>query len=198
MEKLYCGNVTEKYLNKEVLIRGWVKKIRKMGSISFLDIADRYGRVQVITNEVKNLTRESVVEVIGEVVLRKTPNDKLKTGKIEIKAKELKVISLAKATPMIVEDETDALEETRLKYRFLDLRRDCLRDKLIFRSKFIHELRCYLQSQDFIEVETPTMAKPTPEGARDYIVPTRLGPGIFYALPQSPQIFKQLLMVAGF
>lgn len=201
MEKLYCGKVTEKYINKEVNIKGWVKKIRKMGSITFLDIGDRYGIVQVIVDETINiagLTRESVVEVTGMVVARRTPNDKMATGKIEIKCKTLNVFSFAKTTPMIVEDVTDALEDIRLKHRYLDLRRDTIRNKIIFRSKFINELRTGLLKQDFIEVETPCLAKPTPEGARDYIVPTRNAPNHFWALPQSPQIFKQLLMVAGF
>ena len=201
MEKLYCGEVTEKYVNTSVNIRGWVKKIRKMGSISFLDIADRYGLVQVIANEkinIENLTRESVVDVTGTVVLRKTSNDKIATGKVEIKCEALTVLSFAKTTPMIVEDVTDALEDIRLKHRYLDLRRDTIRNKIIFRSKFINELRAYLVKKDFIEVETPCLAKPTPEGARDYIVPTRNAPNHFWALPQSPQIFKQLLMVAGF
>jgi len=201
MEKLFCGYVTEKYLNQKVLIKGWVKKIRKMGSITFLDVADRFGLVQVICDDkinLQNLTRESVVEVEGDVCARKNPNDKLKTGKIEIKCSKLIVLSYSKTTPLIVEDVTDALEDVRLKYRYLDLRRDCIRNKLIFRSKFIFQLRDYLIKNDFIDVETPTLAKPTPEGARDYIVPTRNAPNHFFALPQSPQIFKQLLMVAGF
>ncbi|MBQ0045586.1 MAG: aspartate--tRNA ligase [Mycoplasma sp.] len=199
--KLYCGKVNEKFINKQVTIKGWIKKIRKMGSITFLDISDRYGLVQVIADEtikLDNLTRESVVQVKGTVVARKTPNDKLKTGKIEIKCSALKVLSLAKTTPMIVEDVTDALEDIRLQHRYLDLRRNVVRDKIIFRSKFINELRNYLVKQDFVDVETPCLAKPTPEGARDYIVPTRNAPNHFWALPQSPQIFKQLLMVAGF
>lgn len=201
MKKIYCGKVNEKFINQSICVRGWVKKIRKMGSITFLDVADRYGLVQVIVNETINingLTRESVVEVKGEVVARKTPNDKLATGKIEIKCSALKILSLAKTTPMIVEDVTDALEDVRLQHRYLDLRRDTIRNKIMFRSKFINELRAYLVKQDFIDVETPCLAKPTPEGARDYIVPTRNAPNHFWALPQSPQIFKQLLMVAGF
>ncbi len=201
MKKLYCGHVNEKFINQDVTIKGWVKRIRKMGSITFLDIADRYGLVQVIVDETINLdglTRESVVMVKGLVVARKTPNDKLKTGKIEIKCSDLKILSLAKTTPMIVEDVTDALEDIRLQHRYLDLRRDAVRNKIIFRSKFINELRSYLIKQDFVDVETPCLAKPTPEGARDYIVPTRNAPNAFWALPQSPQIFKQLLMVAGF
>lgn len=201
MKKLYCGNVNEKFINQQVNIKGWVKKIRKMGSITFLDVADRYGLVQVIVDEstnIEGLTRESVVNVKGTVVARKTPNDKLKTGKIEIKCESLKILSLSKTSPMIVEDVTDALEDIRLKHRYLDLRRDTVRNKIIFRSKFINELRAYLVKQDFVDVETPCLAKPTPEGARDYIVPTRNAPNHFWALPQSPQIFKQLLMVAGF
>ncbi len=153
-----------------------------MGSITFLDIADRYGLVQVIADEtikIDGLTRESVVDVTGTVVLRKTPNDKLATGKIEIKCKTLEILSLAKTTPMIVEDVTDALEDIRLQHRYLDLRRDTIRNKIIFRSKFINELRNCLAKQDFIEVETPCLAKPTPEGARDYIVPTRNAPNHF-------------------
>lgn len=200
-KRYYCGQPNEKLVKQTVCIKGWVKKIRKMGSITFLDVADRYGVVQVIVNEdinLQNLTRESVVSIEGVVVLRKTPNTKLKTGKVEIQCKKLEVLSYAKTTPLIVEDETDALEDVRLKYRYLDLRRDCVRNKIIFRSKFIAALREILIKNDFIDVETPSLAKPTPEGARDYIVPTRTAPNHFFALPQSPQIFKQLLMVAGF
>lgn len=199
--RVYCGKVNEKFINRSITVKGWVKKIRKMGSITFLDIADRYGLVQVIVDEtikLEGLTRESVVAVKGTVVARKTPNDKIKTGKVEIKCSALKILSLSKTTPMIVEDVTDALEDIRLQHRYLDLRRDTVRNKIIFRSKFINELRNYLTKQDFVDVETPCLAKPTPEGARDYIVPTRNAPNHFWALPQSPQIFKQLLMVAGF
>lgn len=201
MNRYYCGQVSEKLVNKEINIKGWVKKIRKMGSITFLDVADRFGLVQVIADEkisLTNLTRESVVDIDGVVVLRKTPNNKLATGKVEIKCTKLNVLSYAKTTPLIVEDVTDALEDVRLKYRYLDLRRDIIRNKIIFRAKFIQAIRNYLADNDFIEVETPCLAKPTPEGARDYIVPTRNAPNHFWALPQSPQIFKQLLMVGGF
>lgn len=198
MTNLYCGNVTKKYIGKIVSINGWVKKIRKMGPITFLDIADRYGLIQIVTKQEINITRESVVNVVGKVVARKAINNKLKNGDVEIDANQINILSLAQTTPIIVEDITDGLEDIRLKYRYLDLRRNILRDKIILRSKFIHALRQYLQDNDFIEVETPTLTKPTPEGARDYIVPTRNGPNQFFALPQSPQIFKQLLMVAGF
>jgi aspartyl-tRNA synthetase len=169
-----------------------------MGPITFLDIADRYGLIQIVTKQEINITRESVVNVIGKVVARKAINNKLKNGDVEIDANQINILSLAQTTPIIVEDITDGLEDIRLKYRYLDLRRNIQRDKIILRSKFIHALRQYLQDNDFIEVETPTLTKPTPEGARDYIVPTRNGPNQFFALPQSPQIFKQLLMVAGF
>ena len=198
MLNLYCGNICKKYINEIVSINGWVKKIRKMGSITFLDVADRYGLVQIVTKQVLNITRESVINVVGRVVARKSINYKLPNGDVEIDAKQITVLSLAQTTPIVVEDITDGLEDVRLKYRYLDLRRNIVRNKLIFRSKFIHALRQYLQDNDFIEVETPTLTKPTPEGARDYIVPTRNGPNQFFALPQSPQIFKQLLMVAGF
>ena len=198
MLNLYCGNVCKKYINEIVSINGWIKKIRKMGSITFLDVTDRYGLIQIVTKQVLSITRESVVNVIGKVVARKSINHKLPNGDIEIDAKQITILSLAQTTPIVVEDITDGLEDVRLKYRYLDLRRNILRNKLIFRSKFIHTLRQYLQDNDFIEVETPTLTKPTPEGARDYIVPTRNGPNQFFALPQSPQIFKQLLMVAGF
>lgn len=198
MLNLYCGNVSKKDIDKIVSINGWVKKIRKMGVVTFLDVADRYGLVQVVTKQILNITRESVVNVIGKVVARKSINNKLKNGDIEIDASQINILSLAETTPIIVEDITDGLEDIRLKYRYLDLRRNIIRNKLIFRSKFIHALRQYLQDNDFIETETPTLTKPTPEGARDYIVPTRNGPNQFFALPQSPQIFKQLLMVAGF
>ena len=157
--------------------------------------------VQVVSNnkqEIEKLTRESVICVDGEVLLRKSPNLKLKTGKYEIKANKITILCLSKVPPFIIDDKTDALEELRLKYRYLDLRRAALQQKIIFRSKFIHSLRNFLIKEDFVDIETPCLAKPTPEGARDYIVPTRKSSNHFFALPQSPQIFKQLLMVSGF
>ena len=199
-ENIYCGCVTEKLLDQTIEINGWIRKIRKMGAITFLDIADRYGIVQVIlkNNCHFELTRESVVNIKGKVVLRKNPNKDLATGKIEIIATNITLLSKAKVTPFVVDDNFVAFEDVLLKHRYLDLRRSVVQKKIIFRSKFIHALSNYLIEKDFIHIETPILAKPTPEGARDYLVPTRNGKNMFYALPQSPQIFKQLLMVAGF
>lgn len=199
-KNIYCGCVTEKLLNKNIEINGWIRKIRKMGAITFLDVADRYGIVQVILkkNYHLDLTRESVVNVKGKVVLRKTPNKVLTSGKVEIIATNISLLSQAKTIPFVIDDNLVAFEDVLLKYRYLDLRRNVMQKKIIFRSKFIHALSNYLIEKDFIHVETPILAKPTPEGARDYLIPTRNGKNMFYALPQSPQIFKQLLMVAGF
>lgn len=201
MKKVYCGHINNDNLNQTVIIEGWVKKIRNIGTIFFVDIADRYGLVQAVSNKIKEiskLTRESVVRIEGKVLLRKTPNLKLKTGKFEIKIEKLTILCLAKVPPFIIEDKTDALEELRLQYRYLDLRRNVLQQRIIFRSEFIHSLRNFLINNNFVDIETPVLAKPTPEGARDYLVPTRKSSNHFFALPQSPQIFKQLLMVSGF
>jgi aspartyl-tRNA synthetase len=167
-------------------------------------VADRYGLVQVVVeeknkyfDEVYNTSRESVVEITGVVQTRKNINKNLSNGDIEIILNNFKLFSKSIATPLIVENETDALEDIRLQYRYLDLRRPIVRDRIIFRSKFINAMRSYLLGREFIEIETPNLSKATPEGARDYLVPTRVKPNFFYALPQSPQIYKQLLMVAG-
>ncbi|GHU31868.1 hypothetical protein FACS1894166_04120 [Bacilli bacterium] len=167
-------------------------------------MGDRYGIVQVVVEEnnshfeeVYSTTRESVVTITGFVKIRKNINQELANGDVEIILESFKLLSKASQTPLIVEDETDALEDVRLTYRYLDLRRPIMRDKLIFRSKFINAIRNYLLSREFTEVETPNLSKATPEGARDYLVPTRIKPNYFYALPQSPQIYKQLLMVSG-
>jgi aspartyl-tRNA synthetase len=169
-----------------------------------LDVADRYGIVQVVVEEnnkffdaVLSVTRESVVEITGTVSQRKNVNKTLPNGDIEIKLEDFKLISKSETTPLIIEEQTDALEEIRLKYRYLDLRRPNIQKNIIFRSKLINAIRNYLISREFVETETPILSKATPEGARDYIVPTRTKPNAFYALPQSPQIYKQLLMVAG-
>lgn len=202
MHKVYCGCVDDTHLNQKIIVEGWVKKIRNIGSIFFIDVADRYGLVQAVSTkaseEISKLTRESVVRIEGTVLLRKTPNLKLKTGKYEVKIEKLSILCLAKVPPFIIEDKTDALEELRLQYRYLDLRRNVLQQRIIFRSKFIHCLRSFLIKNNFVDIETPCLAKPTPEGARDYLVPTRKAANYFFALPQSPQIFKQLLMVSGF
>lgn len=204
MNRTYCGLVNNKLVSSEVLVKGWVKKNRNLGKLVFLDVADRSGLVQVVFdennsffNDAKNLKRESVVEINGIVEKRKSVNGDYKNGDIEIIAKDLKIDSVAKTTPLIIEDETDALEEIRMNYRYLDLRRPIMQRNLIFRSKIVNAIRQFLVENNFIEIETPILGKPTPEGARDYLVPSRIHKGNFYALPQSPQIYKQLLMVAG-
>lgn len=201
----YCGMVDKTAVGQNITIQGWVRKNRKLGSLIFLDIYDRYGLIQVVVEEnnkyfeqIYSTPKESVVKIFGQVNLRKSPNTKIKNGDVEILLKEFTLISKSETTPIIVEETTDALEDTRLKYRYLDLRRSPVQKNIILRSKIINSLRNYLVRQDFIEIETPYLSKPTPEGARDYLVPTRNNPNSFYALPQSPQIYKQLLMVAGF
>jgi aspartyl-tRNA synthetase len=169
-----------------------------------LDVSDRYGLIQVLVNEnnqyfneVYSTPRESVVEITGIVNKRKNPNPSIANGDIEIELEEFKLLSKSDVTPLIIENETDALEEVRLKYRYLDLRRKPIQNNIIFRSRFINALRQYLLGREFTEVETPVLSKPTPEGARDYLVPIRDTNNLFYALPQSPQLYKQLLMVSG-
>lgn len=206
MNRTYTKNLNENCVNQEVHVKGWIKKIRKLGSLIFVDLADNTSRVQIVFDENQNkeefekvsgLTRESVIGIIGVVSLRKTANQNLDTGKIEIVNPKLEIYSISKTTPLIIEDETDALEDVRMEYRYLDLRRPNIHNNMVFRSKVAQAFRTWLDAHDFVEVETPILAKPTPEGARDYLVPSRVNKGSFYALPQSPQIFKQLLMVAG-
>lgn len=205
MQRTYCGEITNQLIKQNVLIKGWVKKNRKLGKLLFLDIRDRSGIVQVVIDDkninfelVKNLKRESVVEITGVVSLRKTSNDEIKNGDVEIVLSSITVDSIADTTPLIIEDDTDALEDTRMNYRFLDLRRPIMQQNLMFRSQVVNRMRQFFVDNGFIEVETPILGKPTPEGARDYLVPSRISAGKFYALPQSPQIYKQLLMVSGF
>lgn len=205
MKRTYCGLVNENQLNQEVLIKGWVKKTRKLGKLLFINVADRSGLVQVVLDDANqyfatalDLKRESVVEIKGLVKLRKEPNLELKTGKFEIDLIDLKIDSVSLTPPLIIEDNTDALEDVRMDYRFLDLRRPIMQRNLFFRSKVINAIREFLVDREFIDVETPILGKPTPEGARDYLVPSRVHPTKFYALPQSPQIYKQLLMCSGF
>ncbi|GAA5414530.1 aspartate--tRNA ligase [Ureaplasma ceti] len=204
LKRTYCGEVSNALTNQQVLIKGWIKKNRKLGKLIFMDISDRSGLVQVVANEtnpnyetLKSLPRESVVEVLGTVVLRKNANDNLKNGDVEIELNDLQVDSISKTPPLIIENETDALEDLRMKFRYLDLRRPNIQKNLVFRSMVANYIRNFLINQRFVEVETPVLGKPTPEGARDYLVPSRVNKGNFYALPQSPQIYKQLLMVAG-
>ncbi len=190
-------------VGKNVTLIGWVAKRRNLGSLVFIDLRDRTGITQILfdetlTEKVRNVRNEYILQVTGKVIERESKNPNMATGDIEVKAQEVKIINSAKQTPFIIADETDALEETRLKYRYLDLRRPVLQQKLFTRAKIVKAMHEYLDANGFIEVETPILAKSTPEGARDYLVPSRIHPGSFYALPQSPQQFKQLLMVAGF
>ncbi len=197
-----CNELRKTDEGKRVKLAGWVAKRRNLGSIVFIDLRDRYGITQITFDEahaelVKDVRNEYVIEVDGVVALKQTPNPKLETGEIEVLADACKVLSAAKTTPMIIADETDALEDLRLKYRYLDIRRNPIKEKLLVRDKVATIVRDVLHKDDFVEVETPILSKSTPEGARDYLVPSRLYKGKFYALPQSPQQYKQLLMIAG-
>ena len=197
-----CGELRLNDINKEVTLIGWVSKKRNLGSLVFIDLRDRYGYTQIIAEDslfpdLKSIKNEFVIQVKGLVQERTTKNPKLSTGEIEVLLKELKVVNSASLTPFIIADETDALEETRLKYRYLDLRRPIMQNYLMTRARITRSLREYFDSNDFVEVETPILTLSTPEGARDYLVPSRTRKGSFYALPQSPQLFKQLLMIGG-
>ncbi len=189
-------------VNKEVTLVGWVSKRRNLGSLVFIDLRDRYGYTQVVVQDdneiVKSIRNEYIIQVQGKVVERESKNSKLETGDIEVVASNIKIINTAKQPPFMIQDDTDALEDTRLKYRYLDLRRPIQQKYLFTRSKICKATRDYLNDLDFVEIETPVLTLSSPEGARDYLVPSRVKKGSFYALPQSPQLFKQLLMVAGF
>lgn len=203
-----CGELRLNHHNQEVTLAGWVQRVRNKGGLIWVDLRDRYGLTQLIFEEgstdksllekASQLGREFVVQATGTVIERTSKNDKLSTGDIEIKVKTLEVLNSAKVPPFIIEDETDGGDELRMKYRYLDLRRNVVREKLQLRHRMMQETRKYMDAQAFIEVETPVLIKSTPEGARDFVVPSRVNPGEFYALPQSPQTFKQLLMVSGF
>jgi len=202
-----CGELTIADLNKEVTLTGWVQKSRDLGGMTFIDMRDRYGITQLTFNsddnaemraQARELGREFVIKVSGKVIERSNKNPKMATGDIEIKVLNLDLLNAAKLPPFLIEDETDGGDDLRMKYRYLDLRRNPVRNNLVLRHKMAQEVRKYLDGMDFIEVETPVLIKSTPEGARDFVVPSRMNPGEFYALPQSPQTFKQLLMVSGF
>lgn len=202
-----CGELTINDLNKEVTLTGWVQKSRDLGGMTFVDMRDRYGITQLTFNsdddaelraQARELGREFVIRVTGKVIERSSKNLKMNTGEVEIKVAKLELLNAAKLPPFLIEDETDGGDDLRLKYRYLDLRRNPIRNNLVLRHKMAQEVRKYLDGLDFIEVETPVLIKSTPEGARDFVVPSRMNPGEFYALPQSPQTFKQLLMVSGF
>lgn len=196
------GELRLQDVNSEVTLCGWVSKRRNFGSLVFIDLRDRYGITQLVFNEdiaaqISDVRNEYVLQVKGTVVERKDKNPKLETGEIEAVVSEVKIVNTAITTPMIIADETDALEDTRLKYRYLDLRRPVLQKNLILRNRITLLVRNYLAKYGFTEVETPILCRSTPEGARDYLVPSRISKGEFYALPQSPQLYKQLLMVGG-
>ena len=203
----HCGQLRTSHINEEVTLSGWVQKSRDKGFVIWVDLRDRYGITQLIFDAertpeammtmAKSLGREFVIQVTGTVIERASKNPNLETGDIEILVSKLTVLNEAKVPPFTIEDQTDGGEELRMKYRYLDIRRNPVKDNLIFRHKVTQEVRSYLSSQEFIEVETPYLIKSTPEGARDFVVPSRMNEGQFYALPQSPQTFKQLLMVGG-
>src|ERR1700744_3442587 len=202
-----CGELNISNLSETVTLCGWVQKSRDLGGTTFIDVRDRYGLTQLVLNtdndealreKGKSLGREFVIKVTGKVLERASKNLKMPTGEIEIVATEIEILNAAKIPPFLIEDETDGGDELRAKYRYLDLRRNPVRNNLLLRHKMAQEVRKYLDSLGFLEVETPVLIKSTPEGARDFVVPSRMNPGEFYALPQSPQTFKQLLMVSGF
>ncbi|UOU99758.1 aspartate--tRNA ligase [Chryseobacterium daecheongense] len=201
------GELSLKNLNEEVTLSGWVQTIRDKGFMIWIDLRDRYGITQLVFDqerssaqlmeEAKKLGREFVIQVTGKVIERVSKNPNIPTGEIEILVEKLTLLNDSQLPPFTIEDETDGGEELRMKYRYLDIRRNPVKDKLIFRHKMAQKVRNYLSDEGFIEVETPVLIKSTPEGARDFVVPSRMNPGQFYALPQSPQTFKQLLMVGG-
>ncbi|MGJ8733175.1 MAG: aspartate--tRNA ligase [Cellulophaga sp.] len=202
-----CGELNASHINTEVTLSGWVQKSRDKGFIVWVDLRDRYGITQLVFDEertskemmerAQKLGREFVIQVKGKVIERASKNPNMNTGEIEILVSELTILNKAIVPPFTIEDETDGGEDLRMKYRYLDIRRNPVKDNLIFRSKVSMEVRNFLSSNGFIEVETPYLIKSTPEGARDFVVPSRMNEGQFYALPQSPQTFKQLLMVGG-
>ena len=202
-----CGELRASHINTEVTLSGWVQKSRDKGFMIWVDLRDRYGITQLIFDEertpktmmeqAQKLGREFVIQVKGTVIERESKNKNIPTGEVEVLVKELTILNNAKLPPFTIEDDTDGGEELRMKYRYLDIRRNPIKNNLIFRSKVTQEVRNFLSGEGFIEVETPYLIKSTPEGARDFVVPSRMNEGEFYALPQSPQTFKQLLMVGG-
>ena len=196
------GELCLENVGQTVELKGWVAKKRNLGALVFIDLRDRYGITQIIINEEmenisKDIKNEYILYVKGTVVERSSKNPNMPTGDIEVDASEIKIINTANTTPIIVADDTDALEETRMQYRYLDLRRPVMQNKILTRHKITRSIREYLDSHDFVDIETPYLNRSTPEGARDFLVPSRVHHGDFYALPQSPQLFKQLLMVSG-
>ena len=205
---MYAGRVREEHIGQEITLKGWVGRRRDLGGLIFIDLRDREGIMQLVINPEKvsaevmataeSLRSEFVIEVTGKVAAREQANDKLPTGAVELNVTALTVLNTAKTTPFEIKDGIEANDDTRLRYRSLDLRRPEMLENLKLRAKVTHSIRNYLDELEFIDVETPFLSKSTPEGARDYLVPSRVNKGHFYALPQSPQITKQLLMNAGF
>lgn len=202
-----CGELRIENLGEEVTLAGWVQKVRNLGAMTFIDLRDRYGITQLVIDEsspaevrdtAATIGREFVLQVTGRVVERSSKNPKMATGDIEIAVTSLRVLNPSEVPPFTIEDQSDGGDELRMKYRYLDLRRNPVKDAMILRHKLAQGVRRYLDGEGFLEIETPVLIKSTPEGARDFIVPSRMNPGEFYALPQSPQTFKQLLMVAGY
>ncbi|PIR14102.1 MAG: aspartate--tRNA ligase, partial [Flavobacteriales bacterium CG11_big_fil_rev_8_21_14_0_20_35_7] len=202
-----CGELSLANKSQIVTLAGWVQKIRDKGFMVWIDLRDRYGITQLIFDTertdaktlelVKTLGREFVIQIVGEVIEREAKNDTMATGSVEVLVQKLTILNSSKVPPFTIENNTDGGEELRMKYRYLDIRRNPVKNSLIFRHKVAQEVRLYLSGEGFIEIETPYLIKSTPEGARDFVVPSRMNQGQFYALPQSPQTFKQLLMVAG-
>lgn len=202
-----CGELRLTNVGQNVTLSGWIQRIRNLGAMTFIDLRDRYGITQLVVDDksdsslikdVASLGREFVVKIDGKVIERSSKNSKISTGEIEVRVEKAVILNASELPPFTIEDDTDGGDELRMKYRYLDLRRNPVKEALMLRHRMAQEVRKYLDSKEFIEVETPVMIKSTPEGARDFVVPSRMNPGEFYALPQSPQTFKQLLMVAGF
>lgn len=202
----YCGNLSEKDVGKTVTVMGWADVYRNLGSLIFIDLRDRYGVIQLSFDtdvcketfeKAASVRNEYVLAAVGEVVKRSSPNTKIPTGTIEIKVSELRILSKSETPPFAIEDETDVKDELRLKYRYLDLRRRPMQENLVLRHRVAKIARDFYDENGFLEIETPMLQKSTPEGARDYLVPSRVHPGKFYALPQSPQLYKQILMISG-
>ena len=202
-----CGELRISNVGQKVTLAGWVQRTRKMGGMTFVDLRDRYGLTQLVfdenhdaalTEQANKLGREYVIQITGTVSERSSKNNKIETGDIEIIVEAMNVLNASQTPPFTIEDNTDGGDDIRMKYRYLDLRRNAVRRNLELRHKMAFEVRRYLDERGFLEVETPILIGSTPEGARDFVVPSRMNPGQFYALPQSPQLFKQILMVSGF
>ncbi|MGC8805431.1 MAG: amino acid--tRNA ligase-related protein, partial [Candidatus Ratteibacteria bacterium] len=205
-----CGQLNLDDVGKKVILAGWVSSLRDHGNIVFFDLRDRYGLTQIVCNlpqlpevlveKIKKIRQEFVIQVSGNVVARspETVNPKISTGSIEVVAENVEILNICEPLPFEIVESKTINENTRLKYRYLDLRRDDLKENIVFRSEFTGKMREFFFSEGFVEIETPILTKSTPEGARDFLVPSRLNPGSFYALPQSPQLFKQILMISGF